>query len=995
MARTNRATNKAAASVDALDNIDLDDMFADDAMFDGLDIDLDHMDDITDKAAASTSEVKELLSSSGARTHRPPAQAQQISTGEASSPQTDSAPKSNRRVTKRKSKYPSFLNDDDDSISLPPNRSKTTKDATLLTSKISKTKGARVSNNTTKNDFNSKKSQIEDDFTNTGLVPLQSAKEQTTTSSSKSATIKGKSNPRNTGKTTSLSATGQALMTTRGGILTPPSGVAAAGQFGGRQKRGGTGAITSFVTLPKASVIKGSKLPLLSRSSSNLDKKQDSLQPKQAQHEQAYEKLDIHSKSKPKLKVESNEGSTTFKEVSKSPTFPQYESIPLTKQSRTMSPVQKEFCGLQPSDTDFYPFMSTLPSEPLMKSNEAYPILDKMHTSFLDLALNPSTKLGSMISREPSGLEAEPIFHLLEASLKNDFKILSELSENDSNNKHENLGLAILSLRKKVLAFDKQKIAADLYTVGSLLQKQHDFLQQNSRNMQRWCKNNLPGSDYSTIYTSKDKLKDIYQMSPIKEPTVLESFERRDIKVKIVFDGVKEPSHKSSTTTLAALLPERFAPPPPSPIPTPSPMAEKSVSGFVTGSNTAATKSKKRKLPTTTLATFVKPVHPLASAVPISPKVTRVTYATIKPSKRRRYLSDQISLTANRLQLTYFNVMNGRRTKLDQREIAMQRFMKDDNALSQTTTGMWQNLEKAGYFALLPHSEIQQRLHEFKTPFPAGNSRIEPSVRGEIYNQHLQESFEFDVNDVSKTTSDSLSASSLFSRIQSLLVEEGIGDDRDSDAYDDENDDILEHIDFIIDESISSSQVKIDMYDLSKLTVDEQTYLHLRSIGFDDISLPGMQFPGHTDDSQTFESSINMQRKSTSMIHYLPKSKQLMSEDPVMNGLKQSLSLQRRHTGTSSGFVNDMHTSELDDVIESMKVDLIDSAELTNRRLSYLESIMLTPGSAVTTEETKRRNEEEALLISKCRQVLVKSKAEMRAKTEKAKANSDDLKLPW
>lgn len=985
MARTDRTTNAAAANVDALDNIDLDNMFADDgdALFDGLDIDLDHMDDLTDKAVNSV-EATAPLSSSRARTERPLAKPQETSAGAPSSPRTDSAPTSNRR-TKRKSKYPSFLNDDDDSASLPPNRLKT------LSQKMPKTKGTRASNNNTKKDLYSKR-PLDDDFIESDLLASQSAKEQTTTASNKLTMTKGKSNQRNISISTSLTAPGQALVTTRGGTLTPPSGVAAAGQFGGRQKRGGTGAITSFVTLPKASAIKGNKLPLISRSSTILEKKgskpQDSVQPRLSHHDLVFEKADSHPKPKQKLKVEPFEGSTSKSEVSLSSSLSHSDSAPPTKQNRRTSQVQKEFCGLQPSDTDFYPFMSTLPAEPLMKSGEVYPTLGKMHAVFLEPFLKPSTTMGNMNNSETSKFETEPIFQLLEASFKIDMKVLSELSESDSNNKNDKLCKAILSVRRKVTETEKPKIAADLYAVGSLLQKQHDFLQQNSRNMQRWCKNNLPGSDYSTIYTSKDKLKDIYDMSPVREPTVLESFERRDIKVKIVFDAVKESSNKSSTTTLSALLPERFAPSPPSPTAAPSTMTEKSISGFITGNNSAVIKSRKRKLSTTAFTTLSKSI----SAMPALPKASRISYATIMPAKRRKFLSDQISQTANKLQLAYFAATNDRRTKLNQQDIAMQRFIKDDNAMSQTTTGMWDYLDKAGYFDVLPKSELQYRLNEFKTPFPTLNSRAQPSKAVGTHDERLAESSRFEDSRISVPAFES--SSNLFSRMQSLLVE--VDESAESDSHDDEDDeDILRQIDFVIDESSASDPVEMDWYDLSKLTVDERAFLHLRSVGFDNTSAGhnGKHFTWPADYSHLLGSSLRIQRKSASLVNCQSHTKQAVSEEFVANGMKSGSGVPKKE-GTGDR-IYCSHVGELDGIIENMKEDLVQTEQLTNRRLTYLESTMLTPGSVVTAEERKRRNEDDALLISNCRQVLIKSKAEMRAKTERAKANSNDLKLPW
>ena len=97
--------------------------------------------------------------------------------------------------------------------------------------------------------------------------------------------------------------------------------------------------------------------------------------------------------------------------------------------------------------------------------------------------------------------------------------------------------------------------AGDLFNTCALLKRQHDFLQTNLSNMEKWCKDNFSESDYNATYGSKDKKK---KMPPIE--LVLKTFKKPLIKVKIKFSGFKEPKLSGP---LFALLPTSVVPPPP------------------------------------------------------------------------------------------------------------------------------------------------------------------------------------------------------------------------------------------------------------------------------------------------------------------------------------------------------------------------------------------------------------------------------------------------
>ncbi|KAL7557416.1 hypothetical protein ACA910_016630 [Epithemia clementina (nom. ined.)] len=114
MARTNR-NGAPNANVQALDNLDLDDMFADggDDLFDGLDIDLGNMEDIT--GGNSVPDTKQTTTEPSAPLSSSPAA-------------PDEAPK--RRKTKRKTTAPSFFDDQDDLDEEPVKKKKRMSTAT-------------------------------------------------------------------------------------------------------------------------------------------------------------------------------------------------------------------------------------------------------------------------------------------------------------------------------------------------------------------------------------------------------------------------------------------------------------------------------------------------------------------------------------------------------------------------------------------------------------------------------------------------------------------------------------------------------------------------------------------------------------------------------------------------------------------------------------------------------------------------------------------------
>ena len=137
MARTSRG-GVPANNVDALDNLDLDDMFTagGDALFEGLDLDMGNMDEIT------TDEKKEKDAAAAASAPAP----------------ADAVP--TRRKTKRKTTAPTFFDDlDDDSADHEPVKKKKRGSKASTTKKGRGKKGATAAEATSKGNKKSKASK--------------------------------------------------------------------------------------------------------------------------------------------------------------------------------------------------------------------------------------------------------------------------------------------------------------------------------------------------------------------------------------------------------------------------------------------------------------------------------------------------------------------------------------------------------------------------------------------------------------------------------------------------------------------------------------------------------------------------------------------------------------------------------------------------------------------------------------------------------------------
>lgn len=434
MARTSR-NGAPAASVDALDNLNLDDMFADegDALFDDLDIDLGNMDDIA----------------GGNVEDRSPAAAPPLHQEEPSpaNDEEESSSTRKRRTTKRKIKSPMFFEDEDDDYLEEPSRKKKKRASSKVptTKKKSKTPNAMAA-------------------AAAATVASELASVSSEPSSAPAPRAKGKA-----GRKTSVAMPPP--------VIRGSSGVAAAGQFGGRAKRG-----ASFT---------------------------------------------VNKSSKAKTAPRSTEGPPKAQRSASVTMPPSLAQIQATHPGLNQSP----FCGLLPSNTLFYPFMPALPSEPSFKHRKIFPVIDRLHTAFMSQIGSGTTPAGT-----PSASTAEPIVQLMLEAFK-DEKGVGEGAEREAGigGAVGALRRTIANSEKNRLAGDLLAVCALLKRQHDFLKQNAVNMQQWCKS------HFSEADYASVYLPPKPKIKKKADASVMPLPSVLRSLKASEIKVRLVCNGIKDP----------------------------------------------------------------------------------------------------------------------------------------------------------------------------------------------------------------------------------------------------------------------------------------------------------------------------------------------------------------------------------------------------------------------------------------------------------------------
>jgi hypothetical protein len=617
MARTNRSDGDDSGppppSMDAsaLDNLDLDDMFADDndLFSDELDIDLDGIGGMADglgggrAAPAAPPRPPPSFPSSpssgggpkrkGPKTKRPdpppppPPMATTTSSSSSKSKKKQSAAaaaaaaamESSRRKTKRKTKVPSFWDDgdyEDEPVSAPKTKKQRRGGAKDATSSNKNPLAAPVvpllvpiaSTTTTTTTTTLKGSKSKRGATVAAAV---------TTTTTSTTTIKGKKKRGSTGaavaddsSTTSIKSaptpTSKKSKSTKGSSpatqdssMPPPisrqGSVAAAGQFGGRSKRGlalGLPMHKGGIGGRESSVSSGTT----TTTTTTKTKRKSSSTPTSAGDTSTLPSNKVRRTDSTSAFIQPAVGASGSAEGGSG-------SLPFSSSHQQQAPTttgppkpEPTFCGLKPSRVQFYPFMAALPSEPGMKNRKAYPIMDRIST-----ALAQQVHTGGPIGSEGSGTptsgsggggggggnnnfnpsaSASPASTGAASTIPNAkqksngpptsgsggaggfggadmasavpeteaiYKLILEtyeLSDKDKAafglEKRMALGLALGNVRKIMASLEKPRIVGDLYRMCGLLRRQYGFLKQNLQNMHHWCHDNFSEADYQATY---------------------------------------------------------------------------------------------------------------------------------------------------------------------------------------------------------------------------------------------------------------------------------------------------------------------------------------------------------------------------------------------------------------------------------------------------------------------------------------------------------------
>ena len=846
MARTSR-NGAPAASFDALDNIDIDDMFADDgdALFDDLDMDLAPIGDITENMESIAAEAAAAAENKAAPSPVP-------------SPAAEELPK--RRKTKRKPKSPILLDEEEELNEAPKKRRKNNKTGTA------KKKGSK-----------------------------------------KGKEDESKGEPTRTKSKSQVKGMGNAPSLTRGAsasLSTPQGQVAAAGQFGGRQKRG-------QFALPLSRATTSEKQKIKTKSSS-----------KSVGGEAASGGGD---KGKTKKGTTSSVASTSS--VAGAPELPKGPPV-------FVPPIAQSYCGLKPSNTLFYPFLPALPNEPSIKNRKQYPVIDRINTAFMGF-INSTSATKNAIGGAAVH-ETEDVFRLMLETLKDLNPSGGQPTAQDD--KKVAISNAIGSLRQTVSGMDKHKLAEDLFSTCALLKRQHDFLQLNLSNMERWCKDNFSDADYNATYGPPEK-----KQKEVVVESILSKFKKPLIKVKIKCNGFKEPKLSGP---LFAFLPASVVPPGP-------------------GDSNKEKKSKKRKS-STSEPSLLASATTVAAAV--EKEVVIKTYAELRPARRRQLITDHIAHTAKELEAACISRTAARCQAIERRHNELKKMVDDDEVLVIHTAAMWQYVDKAGYFSDFTEEALNDTLRSVWAPEVKSNAARDVPFAVRRPTGRIQSEEKSGGSDKAQLVFDSL---------QSLLVEEQSDSEEEDDDDEDESllhDNFDEPIDAL---SLPPRFLGPSFVDLAGLSLHERAYLHLRGAGLcesqplpveSNSELENQVLPAVMSDSSNMAESLASKVDSS-------RGREITAEEE----------------GVSEG--STIENDTLEDIIERMSADLRDLNKVNNARASFLENIARI--RLARMRDAKKKTSQEVTMIAKCQQLLKKTK-DSKAKPSKPKvAVKDEYALPW
>jgi len=461
------------------------------------------------------------------------------------------------------------------------------------------------------------------------------------------------------------------------------------------------------------------------------------------------------------------------------------------------------YCGLRPSSTEFYPFVS-LPMETS---------LGKTHRNAVFTSISASISTTAVTSgAAPSGTnDTDGLYRLLLADLDQMFNDRNT-SQAANELRRANLGHAIATARMNVSQADRNELMANLHSVCYLLKRQYDFLNQNLSNMERWCRDNFSPQDYQVAFGHSASAKRGSQSSsssvaaaiPHRAGTMLSSLRSPIVKIKVRCSGFKPPTKGP----LVAHIRLPRGPPPPS--------------RSDSAARTTLTKKRKHSSVTDIDRSSISGSS-LQEVV-----VKELSYIEMKPFQRRHHVADAVAQRAQSLELQMRESREKHRRYIERQRAEQQKVVDDDEIVSLNTMTMWKWLEKSPHFADYSEAELRRVLECIWEPELADtNLQTKPAEASILQPKEASKSPGARPGD------------SVFLRLQSLLVDEG-SDEEDEEEQDDA-------WMFGGSQPEDSEAVPFKDYpilDLSGFSLDERALIHLRAAGLiEDISSLAMQSP--------------------------------------------------------------------------------------------------------------------------------------------------------
>jgi hypothetical protein len=292
----------------------------------------------------------------------------------------------------------------------------------------------------------------------------------------------------------------------------------------------------------------------------------------------------------------------------------------------------------------------------------------------------------------------------------------------------------------------------------------------------------------------------------------------------------------------------------------------------------------------------------------------------LAPNARRQRILELIAKHAQALENKQTEMDESRRKTLEKQCQALQKIVDDDDLLAVNTMTLWKWIDKSGHLNDYSEQDIRDLL----------------VYQPEVDKQNML------WEETPPVTKPKPAHDSLYDRLSSLLVDVGDDDDDDSSDDDDEN-----SLDSMLEPTNGTKETDEALLDLSKLTMEQRTYLHLRAAGLVEESLrPPDQDAGR-------------------------------EEDTVSNG---------------EGDLRREDISEFDNVVWSMKSDLLRMDRLNNARTAFVEAS--AKADLELTKQAKRQDERHSQMITKYNQILKKQKENKKSARQKLPKKDEDW-VPW